>query len=138
MSIWVLAIFGVVVVAAALLGFRAWRRSSAHADGPEDSTPHPAIQWGVRICAPAGRPACPQVRAIDGKEFTLSEKPQLPLPDCPFPHQCECTYLKLFDRRHADRRDRHDRRAKGQRFEPDKTPRRKGRDRRKKSDIDWA
>jgi hypothetical protein len=137
MSVWVLAIVGVVVVAAAV-GYWVWQRSSAPADVPEDPAQRPAIQWGVRICAPAGRPVCPHGRAIDGKEFTLSEKPQLPLPDCPFPQQCECTYLKLFDRRQGERRDRHDRRAKGQRFEPDKTPRRKGRDRRKKSDIDWV
>jgi hypothetical protein len=137
MGIWVLAVVGVVVVAV-LLGYWFWQRSNARADAPEDSPQRPAIQWGVRICAPAGRPACPKARAIDGKEFTLSEKPQLPLPDCPFPHQCECTYVKLFDQRQGERRGRHDRRVKGQRFEPDKTPRRKGRDRRKKGDIDWV
>lgn len=137
MNIWVLVIVGVVTVAA-VLGYWAWQRASAGADEPEDQEQRPAIQWGVRICAPAGRPACPQVRAIDGKEFPLAGKPPLPLPDCPFPQQCECTYLRLFDRRQGERRDRHDRRAKGQRFEPDKTPRRKGRDRRKKSDIDWV
>ena len=137
MSIWVLAIVGVVVIAAAL-GDWTRRRSTVHAGGPTGSTPGHEVQWGVRICAPEGRHACPHAREIDGKEFPLAEKPPLPLPDCPFPHQCECTYMKLFDRRDGDRRGPHDRRAKGQRFEPDKTPRRKGRDRRKNSDINWT
>jgi hypothetical protein len=89
---------------------------------------------GVRISAPAPERACPQVRGILGREFPISEKPPLPLLGCPFPQQCECGYIKLFHRRKGERRAGHDRRLEGQRFE-DKTPRRSGKDRRKK--VDW-
>ena len=97
-----------------------------------------AEQWGVRISAPAKERACPQVQPLLGKEFPLGNKPSLPLPDCPYSHQCECRYIKLFDRRRLERRLDQERRQGGQRFEVGNTPRRSGADRRKKGDIDWV
>ena len=72
---------------------------------------------GVRMPAPAKEPACPTVRELLGKEFPIDDKPQLPLPGCSFPHQCECRYIKLFDRRRAEQRWGQERREAGQRFE---------------------
>ena len=95
-----------------------------------------AEQWGVRISAPAKERACPQVQKILGKEFPIDKKPPLPLPDCPYSHQCECHYIKLFDRRKDERRADQERREGGQRFEVDNPARRSGTDRRK-GDIDW-
>jgi hypothetical protein len=95
-----------------------------------------AEQWGVRIAAPVKEKACPEARKIIGKEFPLDQKPSLPLPHCPYPHQCACYYTKLFDRRKAERRSGEERRKEGR---IDSKDRRAGRDRRKKkSDIDWA
>jgi hypothetical protein len=96
-----------------------------------------AAQWGVRISAPAKERACPQAQEILGKEFPLGKKPALPLLDCPYSHQCECRYIKLFDRRRLERRSDQERRQGGQRFEVGNTPRRSGADRRK-GDIDWV
>src|SRR6266511_130727 len=93
-------------------------------------------QWGVRIAAPAKERACPQVQELLGKEFPMGNKPPLPVPDCPYSHQCECHYIKLFDRRRHERRSEQDRRQ-AQRFEKDNPPRRSGQDRRK-SQIDWG
>ena len=75
-------------------------------------------------------------RSDDGKEYPIGEKPQLPLPDCPFPRQCECHYIKLFDRRKGERRSGQELRAGGHRFEKDNPPRRSGKDRRK--NVDWT
>src|SRR6266496_2933256 len=132
----------IVVVAAivvALLGLWAYRRSGTpRATGIRRSDAgDQAEQWGVRITAPAKERACPQVREFLGKEFRIGEKPQLPLPDCPFPHECQCGYIKLFDRRKYERRSGQERRQAGQRFEKDNPPRRSGKDRRKKN-IDWT
>ena len=124
----------VVTIVAALLGLWAYRRATTPASAPSGKSKigNQSEQWGVRISAPER--ACPQVREILGKEFPISGKPPLPLLGCPFPQQCECGYVKLFDRRKGERRAGHDRRLEGQRFE-DKTPRRSGKDRRKR--INW-
>jgi len=132
-------IAALVAVAAALLGLWAYRRPAAPKPAADESasarTRDQAKQWGVRIAAPARERTCPQVRALLGKEFLLADKPPLPLPDCPISPQCECRYVRLFDRRREDRRASRDRRTKGERFEKDKLPRRSRRDRRRK--IDW-
>ena len=87
--------------------------------------------------APAKEKACPKAREMLGKEFPIGEKPQLPLPDCPYPHQCVCYYAKFFDRRKAERRSGEERRQGGHRYESNS--RRSGKDRRqKKSNIDWS
>ena len=128
----------VIAIVAALLGLWAYRRSTRPtrvATGTNKARKE-VEQWGVRIAAPAGGRACPQVQELVGKEFALSNKPALPVPDCPYSHQCECHYVKLFDRRKHERRSEQDRRQ-AQRFEKDNPPRRSGQDRRK-SQVDWA
>ena len=126
------------IVGAAVLGFWAYRRSLAPtaARGPQTETRNQAPQWGVRIHAPAREHACPHARELLEKEFPLEAKPPLPLPDCPFPDQCACSYVKLFDRRGEPRREGQERRQKGARFEAGKSPRRSGQDRRKNR-LDW-
>jgi hypothetical protein len=155
----------VVAIVAALLGLWAYRRSTKPTSTKPTSTKptstkptstkststkptsarngtnkasNQAEQWGVRIAAPARERACPQAQELLGKEFPLGKKPALPLLDCPYPHQCECRYIKLFDRRRLERRSDQERRQGGQRFEVGNTPRRSGADRRKKGDIDWV
>ena len=93
-------------------------------------------QWGVRIAAAAKAQTCPQVRELLGKEFPLAQKPSLPLKGCPFPRECECHYVKLFDRRKDERRSGKERRS-AQRFEKGNQDRR-SKDRRKNRDVDWS
>jgi hypothetical protein len=130
----------VIAIVAALLGLWAYRRSTKPTratTGTSQARKQKQVeQWGVRIAAPAGGRACPQVQELLGKEFPMSKKPTLPLPDCPYSHQCECLYIKLFDRRKHERRSEQDRRQ-AQRFEKDNPPRRSGKDRRQ-SQIDWG
>jgi hypothetical protein len=127
-------ILAVVAVAAALLGLRTYRRSTMSARNPHGNNKpgNEAKYWGVRISAPHGVRVCARVQELLGKEFPLTRKPALPLPDCSFPQQCQCRYVKLRDSRKDDRRSDHDRRAAGLRFEPGKLPLRSGEDRRKK------
>ena len=152
----------IVAIVAASLGLWAYRRSTrptsmkstnrkptstkptstqpTSATNGKSKASNQAEQWGVRISAPAKERACPQAQELLGKEFPIGKKPSLPLPDCPYPHQCECHYIKLFDRRRQERRSDQERRQGDQRFEVDHPPRRSGADRRKgdKSDIDWV
>jgi hypothetical protein len=138
-----------IAIVAGAIGLWAYRRSAArpvNQDGPSETGHAVHVktkardqveQWGVRISAPAKEKACPKAREILGKEFSIGDKPQLPLPDCPYPHQCACYYAKLFDRRKGERRSGQERRQDGQRFESHS--RRSGKDRRqKKSNIDWS
>ena len=76
----------VVTIVAALLGLWAYRRATTPASAPSGKSKigNQGEQWGVRIAAPAPERACPQVREMLGKEFPISEKPPLPLLDCPF------------------------------------------------------
>jgi hypothetical protein len=143
-----------VAIVAGAIGLWAYRRSAArpvlqnepseaghavqgHAVHVKSKSKDQVEQWGVRISSPAKEKACPQARQILGKEFPIADKPQLPLPDCPYPRQCECHYTKLFDRRKGERRSGEERRQDGQRFEAH--IRRSGKDRRKgKSGVDWS
>jgi len=127
-----------VVVVAALLGLWVSGRSLIPTGAPNRNrkAKNQAEQWGVRIHAPAKERACPQVRELLGKEFHIGEKPQLPLPDCPYSHQCECRYIELFDRRRQEQRSGQERRQGAQRFEHDNPPRRSAKDRRKDK-LDW-
>jgi hypothetical protein len=144
----------IVAIVAALLGLWAYRRSTrptstkltsakptsaklTSATNEKSKGSNQAEQWGVRISAPAKERACPQAQELLGKEFPLGKKPALPLPYCPYSHQCECRSIKLFDRRRLERRSDQERRGGGQRFEVGNPPRRSGADRRK-GDIDWV
>jgi len=127
-----------VAIMAGLLGLWAYRRSptpKVPRNGSHEANDQ-AEQWGVRIAAPVKERACPQARDRLGKEYPIGEKPHLPLPDCPFPRECECHYIKLFDRRKGERRSGQELRAGGHRFEKDNPPRRSGKDRRK--NVDWT
>src|ERR1700694_86269 len=100
-----------VAIVAALLGLWGYRRSTrptstkpTSARNEKSKASNQAEQWGVRISAPAKERACPQAQELLGKEFPIGKKPPLPLPDCPYSHQCECHYIKLFDRRRVERR----------------------------------
>lgn len=139
----------IVALTASSVGLWAYRRSSAQPrirNRRNEAKPvakakgehkKQAEQWGVRIAAPARDKACPEARQIIGREFPLDKKPPLPLPHCPYPHQCACYYTKLFDRRKGQRRSAKERPAEGENI--DSKDRRSGKDRRKhKSDIDWA
>jgi hypothetical protein len=136
----VVVLFGIVAGVTALMLYR--RRSAAPktanptADEPVEQK-RKAAQWGVRIYASDKEKACPQVRPILGKEFALAERPPLPVQGCVFSTHCECQYVKLFDRRKAERRSGKERRQL-QRFEQGKRDRRMGKDRRKNRDVDWV
>ena len=134
----ILIVFLAAIVAASL-GLWAYRRSATPrtAGNRKSDAANQTEHWGVRITAPAKERFCPQVREFLGKEFRIGEKPQLPLPDCPFPHECQCGYIKMFDRRKQERRSGQERRQAGLRFENEKPPRRSGKDRRKKN-VDWT
>src|SRR5215471_6342605 len=126
-----------VAIAAAVLGLWLYLRSTAPkgAVSAKKKSPPKVRQWGVRIAAPERAQTCPPVRSILGKEFRMAVKPRLPLADCPYPHQCECHYVPLMDRRKSQRRSGEDRRG-DQRYETENPPRRSGKDRRV-ADVQW-
>jgi hypothetical protein len=132
------AVFGVgLLIIAMVLALRAPPRSKVH----QDSNPGAgkcAEQWGVQMTIPAAALVCPRGRELAGHQFTMDERPPLPLPECPYPHQCECRFTKLFERRKHDRRSGHERRHAGQRFETSNPPRRDGNERRKKGRPNWT
>jgi hypothetical protein len=135
-TIFIIAVTAVAAVVVSLWLFRRAAAPKAAADeGQMPAKREQSRQWGVRIAAPATGRTCPPVRALLGKEFPLADRPPLPLPDCAIAPQCECRYVRLFDRRHEDRRAGGERRSKGARYEKDKLPRRSGQDRRGK--VDW-
>jgi hypothetical protein len=127
-----LVVVGGAIVAASL-GLWVYRRSTRPASAKHE-VKNQAEQWGVRIAAHARERACKEIQGLLGKEFPIGKKPSLPLPNCPHPHQCECRYVKLFDRRKGERRTEGERRL-AQRFEEGNPPRRSGKDRRK--NVDW-
>jgi hypothetical protein len=122
-----------------------YRRRPATSASQHGSNAHPSLQakpakkaeqWGVRIAIANKDKACPQVRGFLGKEFEVAKKPSLPVKNCPFPQQCECHYVKLFDRRKEERRSGKERR-KEMRAEAGHQDRRTGKDRRKGQNTDW-
>jgi hypothetical protein len=141
MGVFALLVVVVGIAAGAVLWLR--RRPPPKSEGGASASNAPpaahrnqAAQWGVRIATPAKDKACPAVRALIGKEYPLAHKPPLPVKDCPFPRECRCHYVKLFDRRKEERRSGHERRS-AQRFEEGHGDRRAGKDRRGKP-VDWA
>jgi hypothetical protein len=143
-SITLIVVFaGIVAGVAALWMYRRRSASPAAQSTPngraavQAKPPPKAEQWGVRISIAHKEKACPQVRGFLGKEFPLANKPTLPVKDCPFPQQCECQYVKLFDRRKEERRSGKERR-KALRVDKDHQDRRSGNDRRKGRSLDWT
>lgn len=51
-----------------------------------------------------GKAGCTAARAIATERILSSSAPLLPLPDCPTPGTCDCTYRKFDDRRAGPRR----------------------------------
>lgn len=133
----VLIVF-VAAIAAAWLGLRAYRRAPTSMGklNRNSEVGNPVEQWGVRIDAPAKERACPRVRELLEREYPIDAKPRLPVPGCPFSNQCECRYVKLFDRRKGERRSGKEQQPGGQRFDKDKPTQRSGKDRRKNK-LDW-
>jgi hypothetical protein len=143
-SITLIVVFvGIVAGATALWIYRRRSGSPAPQHSPnglaavQAKPPKKAEQWGVRISNAHKEKACPQVRGFLGKEFPLDHKPPLPVKDCPFPQQCECHYVKLFDRRKEERRSGKERRQ-ALRVEKGHQDRRSGKDRRKGKNLDWT
>jgi len=91
--------------------------------------------WGVRISSREPDEACPDALTILNKSFPMANAPSLPLPTCPYPHECTCFFIRLEDRRRDERRSG-DERRESLRFETERKQRRSGRDRRKRG-HDW-
>jgi hypothetical protein len=143
MGITLIVVFaGIVAGATALWIYRRRTTAPAARHSPngraaaQATPPKKVEQWGVRIAVSNKDKACPQVRGFLGKEFAKDKKPSLPVKDCPFPQQCECHYVKLFDRRKEERRSGKERR-KALRVEDGHQDRRTGKDRRKGKSLDW-
>jgi hypothetical protein len=128
------AVLAIVAVAAAALGLWAYRRSST--SKAKTTVVKKTEYWGVELSVPVPDRACARAQEYSGKAFSMADRPSLPLPDCSFPQQCQCRFVKLIERRKDQRRAGNNRRAAGLRFEKDKMPRRSGDDRRKTT-IDW-
>ena len=89
--------------------------------------------WGKRFVPGGAGRVCDAAKACAGKCYELDQVPKLPLPGCSFGIQCQCHFETLTDRRSGkERRSGVDRRP-NLRFDPDKPPRRSGRDRREKN-----
>jgi hypothetical protein len=76
------------------------RKDSAGSAHPE---PHAADYRAVSIVSRAG--SCAEAKQKRGVRYLLSEVPRLPLPTCPDPLTCPCSYRKFADRRVTQRRD---------------------------------
>jgi hypothetical protein len=75
---------------------------------------------------------CQRATSLIGTCYRQDERPPLPLPDCTLPHDCGCRYVKLPDRRHAERRSGRERRE-STRYDPTgSSERRAGQDRRRR------
>ncbi|MFO1414541.1 MAG: hypothetical protein U1F10_11690 [Burkholderiales bacterium] len=109
----------------------------ATAPARAEAPPAPPSTWGVRLEGPAhGGPMCLQARGAVGKCFRNEERPPLPLSECTLPHDCACRYVKLPERRKAERRSGHERRE-STRYDPTgQSDRRHGTDRRRRS-VNW-
>jgi hypothetical protein len=81
------------------------------------------------LVIPAGAQACQAAHDLEGKGFPHAKLPTLPLSGCSVAG-CQCHYEPLADRRsHLERRSGIERRP-NLRFEPGKSDRRSGTDRR--------
>jgi len=139
--VWI--ILGIIVVAVA-----AWlllRNKDAGTGGHHHVKPHhgdaPAAShvvsahkptrkiWGKQLTIPAGAQACQAAHDLEGKGIPHDKVPTLPLAGCSHA-SCQCHFEPLEDRRsHIERRSGKERRE-DLRFEPGKTDRRSGTDRR--------
>ncbi len=81
--------------------------------------------WGVRI----GHPGCAAAQALQDRQYSFDEAPELPVPGCDSAH-CTCQFLGLRERRTHPRRTHEDRRSEI-RFDPDHPERRSPKGRRR-------
>jgi len=84
--------------------------------------------WGVEI----GQAGCEAAQALLGQQYTFSEAPQLPLPDCSSA-MCTCQFKGLKDHRSWHRRKSGERRDEI-RFDSKGTDRRNRKERRRGTD----
>src|SRR6185369_11160053 len=61
----------------------------------------PEQQWGMQIDSAGEGRTCAAARELIDRRFPMAKIPPLPLPDCPYPRQCECHYRRLADERVA-------------------------------------
>jgi hypothetical protein len=97
-----------IIAIALLAGVGYWWRSRL--SGPEHVPQRPAGRRperfaGVEIRRRSG--ACKAAAALDGQRFLANESPALPLAGCT-KTRCDCSFVKLSDRRTDDRRWAHD------------------------------
>lgn len=128
-----------LIVGMLVLGAAAWwllrRGGDSASSTPSRAAPSekthvrgPKI-WGKKLLIPAGADACQAARGLEGKCFALAKVPSIPLAGCTHAN-CQCHYEPLPDRRNQlERRSGKDRRPT-LRFEPGKSDRRDGLDRR--------
>lgn len=138
-----MAVFLVVLVVAAGIGFWWWRgkqgaaKPGAHAAQAAESVvaavPAPARRPG-RMINPGENP-CHAAQKIQTAWYAEGETPRLPLGECEHPEGCRCTWMHVLDRRMTHRRVGQDRRGE-LRFE-DKSDRRTGEDRRDRRSNVW-
>lgn len=91
--------------------------------------------WGRRFVPGVAGSVCDAARACAGKCYELNQTPKLPLPGCSFGIQCQCHFENLSERRSGKERRSGIERRPNLRFDPDKPPRRSGRDRREKNNT---
>ena len=93
------------------------------------------VFWGVEI----GQAGCEAAQALLGQQYTFSEAPQLPLPDCSSA-MCSCQFKGLKDHRSRHRRKSGERRDEI-RFDSKVAGKDKGADRRNRKErrrgTDW-
>jgi len=95
-----------ILVAVTLLAAIVWRWSRPAPAKPGSSRParpaRPADRFAaVEIRRRSG--ACEKAHALEGQRFLASKSPALPLAGCTKAH-CDCSFVKLSDRRADDRR----------------------------------
>jgi len=92
-----------ILVAMALLAAVVWRWSRPAPTKPGSSrTARPADRFAaVEIRRRSG--ACEQAHALEGQRFLANKSPALPLASCT-KTRCDCSFVKLSDRRADDRR----------------------------------
>lgn len=129
--VWLIA--GLVLVAVAWFVMKSRHAANTPAlSGSPRRTPHKPA-WGKCLTIPAGATACAEAHNIEGECFALGKEPKLPLAGCTHAIQCRCHLEPVDERRsHIEKRSGTERRPT-LRFEPGKTDRRSGHDRREEN-----
>jgi hypothetical protein len=133
-----------IVLGIIVIGVVAWwllrpRKSANHATpaprrgstaSPNGKSKVPARRtWGGKLVIPPGANACPMARKLEGRYYKNGKAPAIPLPGCGLAN-CQCQLEPQADRRFTKERRSGKERRPQLRFEPGKTDRRAGDDRR--------